>query len=49
MIKRIHTVVTLSAVFYINVCCRFICIFMWLCGGGGVPSYWLSKTLSWPQ
>lgn len=33
----------------INLCYRFVCILMWLCGGGGVPSYGKSETLAGPQ
>lgn len=33
----------------IDLCCRFVCVLVWLCGGGGVPSYRKSETLAGPQ
>lgn len=30
-------------------CCRFVCLLVWLCGGGGVPSHGKSETFAGPQ
>lgn len=33
----------------IDVSCRFICVLVWQCGGGGAPSHRMSETLTGPQ
>lgn len=33
----------------INFCCRFVCVLVWLRGGGGVPAHRKSETPAGPQ